>query len=297
MIELLQSSPGFFTGSALLLGLVIGSFLNVVIHRLPLMMQRGWRQECRAIFPDQIPESEEDNEPYNLRVPRSACVKCGHKISALENIPVVSYLFLKGKCSGCGNPISVRYPVIELATGIMTATVAWHFGFGPEAGAAMLLTWALVALTGIDFDHQLLPDAITIPLLWLGLLLSLFHGQVQGTTLFIDPRSSLIGAMAGYLLLRGVYELFKLVTGKEGMGFGDFKLLAALGAWLGWKLLPLIIMLSAVVGALVGVALIVFRRHGREVPIAYGPYLAAAGWVALLWGEGLVTAYLRAFAF
>ncbi len=296
MLELLQSSPLAFAALSLALGLLIGSFLNVVIYRLPLMMQRDWRLECRALFPDQIPETGPDAGPFNLLVPRSACPHCGHKITAFENVPVLSYLFLRGRCSGCKAHISLRYPVIELVTGITTAVVAWHFGFGAEAAAAMLLSWSLIALTVIDLDHQLLPDSITQPLLWLGLLISLFHGRVAADTLFIDPQTSLIGAIAGYLLLRGVYQLFKLATGKEGMGFGDFKLLAALGAWLGWQFLPLIIMLSAVVGACVGLALMVFRRHGREVPIAFGPYLAAAGWVALIWGEELVAAYLTTIA-
>ncbi len=296
MIDILQSSPVLFASISLALGLLIGSFLNVVIYRLPLMMQRDWRQECRALFPEAIPDDEEKQAPFNLLVPRSACPHCGHRITALENIPLVSYLMLKGQCAGCGTRISLRYPVIELLTGATSCAVAWHFGFGLEAGAAMLLSWALITLTVIDLDHQLLPDAITMPLLWFGLFLSLFHGRVPGDTLFIDPETSLIGALAGYLLLRGVYELFKLATGKEGMGFGDFKLLAALGAWLGWQLLPLIIMLSAVVGALAGLSLMIFRKHGREVPIAYGPYLAAAGWVALIWGEDLLTVYLRNIA-
>ena len=298
-----------FAGTALLLGLLVGSFLNVVIHRLPQMMQRGWRTDSVAFLrEEQAPASVDaeeyrrvmqafvganDEQPYNLVVPGSACPACGHTIRAWENIPLISYLFLRGRCAGCKTPISLRYPTIELVTGIMTAAVAWHFGFGLEAAAAMLLSWCLIALTVIDFDHQLLPDSITLPLMWLGLAMSLLHGRIEASTLFISPQASIIGALAGYLLLRTVYELFKLATGKQGMGFGDFKLLAALGAWLGWKLLPLIIMLSAVVGAIVGIALMVFRRHGREVPIAYGPYLAAAGWVALLWGENLVNAYLR----
>ncbi len=288
----MQSSPGVFTGVALLLGLLVGSFLNVVIYRLPLMMQRGWRQECQALFPEALPVADADKETFNLIVPRSACPSCGHRISALENIPLVSFLVLRGKCAGCNAAISPRYPAIELLTGVLSAACAWHFGFGLEAAAAIVLTWSLITLTMIDFDHQLLPDSITLPLLWLGLAMSLLHGHVNASTLFVDPGSSLIGAIAGYLLLRGVYELFKLATGKEGMGFGDFKLLAALGAWLGWKMLPLIIILSAVVGALVGIALMLFRRHGREVPIAYGPYLAAAGWVALIWGEELMRGYL-----
>ncbi len=297
MIDLLQTSPGTFAGAMMVLGLLVGSFLNVVIHRLPIMMQRGWRADCRSIFPDELSADPADEQAYNIVTPRSACPACGHQITALENIPLVSYLWLRGKCSGCGAAISPRYPAIELLSALMSAFVAWHFGFGPEAAMALVLTWSLIALTMIDFDHQLLPDSITLPLLWLGLAMSLFHEVVETTTLFVDPRTSIIGAIAGYGLLRGVYELFKLVTGKEGMGFGDFKLMAALGAWLGWQMLPLIIILSAVVGALTGIFLMVFRRHGREVPIAYGPYIAAAGWVALIWGADLVRAYLQAIGF
>ncbi len=296
MINLLQASPALFTGVIFLLGLLVGSFLNVVIHRLPIMMQRGWRQECRTLFPAELGSAADDEQPYNLVAPRSACPSCGHAISALENIPLLSYLVLRGKCRGCGVSIGLRYPLVELTCGIASAVVAWHFGFGWETAAALLLTWSLLALTMIDFDHQLLPDSITLPLLWIGLGLSLFHGRVEADTLFVTSQTSIVGAIAGYGLLRMVYELFKLATGKEGMGFGDFKLLAALGAWLGWQMLPLIIVLSAVVGALVGIALLVFARHGRSVPIAYGPYLAAAGWVALLWGQELMHAYLRAFA-
>lgn len=300
-------------GLSLVLGLLIGSFLNVVIYRLPLMMQRDWRRECIEFlrgepapagtsaeeyqaFLQQL-GNEAKPEPFNLVLPPSACPGCGHVIRAWENIPLLSYLILRGRCAGCGRRISPRYPAIELLTGAMSAVVAWHFGFGLEAAAAMLLSWCLVALTMIDFDHQLLPDSITLPLLWLGLALSLFHESVAAGTLFVSPRDSIIGALAGYLILRGVYQLFKLITGKEGMGFGDFKLLSALGAWLGWQLLPLIILLSAVVGAVAGIAAMLVRGHGRGAAIAYGPYLAAAGWVALLWGEELVQTYLRLVSF
>ncbi|NNF50901.1 MAG: prepilin peptidase [Gammaproteobacteria bacterium] len=307
MIELLQSSPGVFVSVALIFGLLIGSFLNVVIYRLPVMMQRAWRADCITYLSNQEPApgidkpeydrlfgalaDATDQSPFNLVFPRSACPSCGHAIRSWENVPLLSYLFLRGRCAQCRTTISPRYPAIELITGLASAAIAWRFGFGVEAAVAMLLSWSLIALTMIDFDHQLLPDSITLPLLWLGLGLSLFHDSVTASVLFISPRDSIIGAIAGYALLRGVYELFKLVTGKEGMGFGDFKLLAALGAWLGWKLLPLIIMLSAVVGAAVGIGLMVFKRHGREVPIAYGPYLAAAGWVALMWGDELMRFY------
>ncbi len=309
MIELLQSSPGVFIGVSFVVGLLIGSFLNVVIHRLPVMMRRGWRADCLGFLKNEAPaggiskeeyqrlltaiSGDANPEPYNLVVPGSACPACGHVIRAWENIPVLSYLFLRGRCAGCRASISPRYPLIELTTGVMSAIVAWHFGFSLEAAAAILLSWSLITLTMIDFDHQLLPDSITLPLVWLGLGMSLFHDRVDADTLFVSPQDSIIGAVAGYALLRGVYQLFKLITGKEGMGFGDFKLLAALGAWMGWQLLPLIIMLSAVVGAVVGISMMIFRRHSREVPIAYGPYLAAAGWVALLWGEELVHTYLR----
>ena len=294
---------------SLVLGLLIGSFLNVVIHRLPVMMQRGWRADCLNYLKSEEPASgvskaeyakllaaltnDTDQEPYNLVVPGSACPSCGHAIRSWENIPLISYLFLRGRCAQCSTNISFRYPAIELLTGLASAAVAWRFGFGIEAAAAMLLSWSLIALTMIDFDHQLLPDSITLPLLWLGIGMSLFHGSVSANVLFVSPSDSIIGAIAGYALLRGVYQIFKFATGKEGMGFGDFKLLAALGAWLGWKLLPLIIMLSAIVGAAVGIGLMVFRRHGRDIPIAYGPYLAAAGWVALMWGEELLRTYLE----
>lgn len=289
MLELMQASPATFIVVAGVVGLLVGSFLNVVIHRLPIMMQRGWQEECALLNnqePPQLPK-------YNLVVPRSACPKCEHQITALENIPVISYLFLRGKCSGCGAPISARYPLVELFTGIATAAVAWRFGAGYEAMAAIVLTWALIALSGIDFDTQLLPDSITMPLLWLGLLLSLGHQTIPAQTLFVSPSNAIIGGAAGYLSLWSVYQLFKLATGKEGMGFGDFKLLAVLGAWLGWIYLPMVILLSAVVGAIVGISLIVFTKHGREVPIPFGPYLAAAGWVALVFGEPILKAYIE----
>ncbi|MEM7083687.1 MAG: A24 family peptidase [Pseudomonadota bacterium] len=289
MLELMQQSPTTFIVVAGLVGLLVGSFLNVVIHRLPIMMKREWEAECAALRGETPPEQT----PYNLVVPRSACPHCGHMITALENIPVVSYLFLRGKCANCRTPISIRYPLVELFTGIATALVAWRFGAGVEALAAIALTWALIALSGIDFDTQLLPDSITQPLLWLGLLLTLWHGEVDAQRLFISPTNAIMGAAAGYLSLWSVYQLFKLATGKEGMGYGDFKLLAVLGAWLGWVYLPMVILLSAVVGAVVGIALIVLARHGREVPIPFGPYLAAAGWVALMFGEPLLAFYAR----
>lgn len=282
LINLLEHNPAFFTGTVFVLGLLVGSFLNVVIHRLPLMMERGWQAQCK----DYLGESLAEQAPLTLAKPASHCPHCGHKIRFYENIPVLSYLWLRGKCSSCRQAISIRYPLIELLTAIMSAVIAWHYGFGWQAGTALLLTWALIALSMIDADHQLLPDAITLPFLWLGLTLSLFP-------VFADMRSSLIGAIAGYLSLWTVYQLFKLLTGKEGMGFGDFKLLALLGAWLGWQSLPMIILLSSVVGAVFGGAMIAIQGRDRAQPIPFGPYLAIAGWIAMLWGERISSAYLR----
>ncbi len=268
--------------SAALLGLCVGSFLNVVIHRLPKMMEREWQAECAELRGETASTAE---TPLSLARPRSRCPACGHVISAMENIPVISYLLLRGKCSGCGTRISPRYPLIELATGLLSAYVAWHLGPGMQTAGALLLLWSLIALAMIDFDTQLLPDSITLPLLWLGLLFNLF-----GT--FTPLHSAVIGAMAGYLSLWSIFWLFKLVTGKEGMGYGDFKLLAALGAWLGWSLLPTIILLSSLAGAVVGIFLIVAARRGRNIPIPFGPYLAAAGLIALLWGNQITRSYL-----
>ncbi len=267
-----------------LLGLVVGSFLNVVVHRLPIMMEKDWRAQCLE-FLDRQDQAEED-APLSLSKPGSRCPHCGHHIRIIENIPVLSYLFLKGRCSACGEPISIRYPLVELATCLLSLAVVWGFGLSGQAAAALLLTWALIALSLIDFDHKLLPDSITLPFLWLGLLLSLFG-------VFTDPRSAIIGAAAGYLSLWSVYHLFRLLTGKEGMGFGDFKLLALFGAWLGWQYLPQIIMLSSLVGAVVGVGLILLRGRDRNIPIPFGPYLAVAGWISLLWGEKINQAYLN----
>lgn len=273
--------PGGLAAIAGLLGLCIGSFLNVVIHRLPRMMERDWQMQCA----DLRNEAFEPGETLNLAIPRSRCPACGHAIGALENIPVLSYLFLRGRCAGCQAPISPLYPLVEAFTGLLSAYLAWHFGPTWQVLGALCLAWALIALTFIDFDTQLLPDSITLPLIWLGLLFNLFGA-------FTDLGSAVIGAMAGYLSLWSVYWLFKLATGKEGMGYGDFKLLAALGAWLGWEMLPAIILLSSLVGAVVGITLIVLARHGRNVPIPFGPYLAAAGIIALLWGRQLTQAYL-----
>jgi len=285
MLALLESSPLAFIILAGIIGLLVGSFLNVVIHRLPKMMEREWQQQC-AELNGQIIEA---SPSYNLIVPRSACPHCNHAISALENIPVISYLFLRGKCAGCAASISPRYPIVEAVSGLLSAYAAWHFGFGLASIAAIILVWALIALTFIDFDTQLLPDSITLPLLWLGLLLNL-NGA------FTSLPNALIGAVAGYLILWSVYWAFKLTTGKEGMGYGDFKLLAALGAWLGWTMLPLIILLSSLVGAVVGVALIIFAKHGRNIPIPFGPYLAGGGLIALFWGPALTQGYLQLLA-
>ena len=291
MIALLSGSPPTFIGVCLLLGLLVGSFLNVVIHRVPLMLDRQWRRQCLELDGKAAP----DETPFNLIVPRSACPACKAPITALQNIPVLSYLFLRGRCAGCGKPIGVRYPLVETLTGLASALVAWRFGFGWAAGAGLALTWFLVALTFIDVDTQLLPDNLTLPLLWLGLLASLLLPGAPGATLPVDLRSSVIGAMAGYLSLWSVYQAFRLLTGKEGMGYGDFKLLAALGAWLGWQMLLPIVLAAAAVGALVGIVLIALRRTDRGVPMAFGPFLAAAGYFMLLFGHDLVERYLALY--
>ncbi len=285
LFQLLESSPLIFTGVCAVLGLLVGSFLNVVIHRLPKMLERDWHAQCAELRG----EETAPGEPYNLLTPRSACPHCHHAISALENIPVLSYLLLRGKCRGCGAAISLRYPVIEAISGILCGFAAWHFGFGLAAVGAILLIWALLALTAIDFDTQLLPDDITLPLIWIGLLFNLY-----GT--FTTLHDAVLGAIAGYIALWAVYWLFKLATGKEGMGYGDFKLLAALGAWLGWQLLPLIIILSSLVGAVIGITLIVAVKRGRDIPIPFGPYLAGGGLIALFWGQTLTQNYLQLLA-
>lgn len=282
MIALL-ADPAVFALAAGLLGLMVGSFLNVVIHRLPIMMERDWALQCAELRGETPPAFE----PLTLAKPRSRCPQCGHPIAALENIPIISWVLLRGRCKGCAAPISLRYPLIEALTGLLFGLAAWHFGFSAAGLCALVLVAALIALTGIDFDTQLLPDDITLPLLWIGLALNAF-------SVYTDLKSAVIGAMAGYLALWTVYWGFKLTTGKEGMGYGDFKLLAALGAWLGWQMLPLTILLSSLVGAAVGIGLMVFARHNRNVPIPFGPYLAAAGIIALIWGKPLTRAYLGA---
>ncbi len=270
-----------------LFALLVGSFLNVLIHRLPVMLERSWQQEYQDYF------AQSDNpplpaEPYNLFLPRSACPHCGHQITALENIPLLSWLFLKGRCSACHHPISIRYPLVELLCALASLAVAAYYPPGWALVGALLLTWVLLALTFIDFDKLLLPDQLTLPLLWVGLLLNI-SGQ------YVSLTDAVIGAVAGYMVLWSIYWAFKLLTGKEGMGYGDFKLLAALGAWLGWQSLPLILILSSCVGAMLGIALVVMKRQHQEKPMPFGPYLAIAGWIALLWGEPLTRWYLGLF--
>jgi leader peptidase (prepilin peptidase) / N-methyltransferase len=293
VVELLASSPALFIGSCLVLGLLVGSFLNVVIYRLPIILDRQWREQCAELHNTQAPQAA---EPFNLVVPRSACPSCKAPITALQNIPVLSYLVLRGRCASCGARISVRYPIIEALTGILSAAVAWKYGYGWPTAAAIVLTWFLIALTFIDVDTQLLPDSMTLPLVWIGLLMSLWGPQAGGPPIPVDMRSSIIGAIAGYLSLWSVYHLFRLLTGKEGMGYGDFKLFAALGAWLGWKMLLPIILFAAAVGSVVGIAMLAFRGQSRSTPIAFGPFLAAAGWLVLMFGPEIVTAYFGMFS-
>ena len=283
LIDFLASHALAFVLCVLLLGLLIGSFLNVVIHRLPAMMMRDWQEQAREAL--SLP-AEPKGPVFNLILPNSRCPHCSHEIRAWENIPVVSYLALGGKCSSCKAPISKRYPLVELACGLLSAYVAWHFGFSWQAAAFLVLTWGLLAMSMIDVDHQLLPDALVLPLLWLGLILN-------SQSLFASLEDALWGAVAGYMSLWSVYWLFKLVTGKEGMGHGDFKLLAMLGAWGGWQVLPLTILLSSLVGAILGVIMLRLRNQDTATPIPFGPYLAIAGWIALLWGDQITATYLQ----
>jgi leader peptidase (prepilin peptidase) / N-methyltransferase len=295
-----SANAALFAASVFVLGLVVGSFLNVVIYRLPIMLEREWRAQAAefsaaspgAAATSNVASAEPLEVPFTLSVPRSACPACKAPISAWQNIPVFSWLALRGRCANCKTRISARYPVVELATGLLSAWVAYRFGFGVPAACGIVISWALIALTGIDIDHQLLPDSITLPLLWSGLLASVVFGAA-GNALPVPPRDAIIGAAAGYLSLWLVFHAFRLVTGKEGMGYGDFKLFAALGAWLGWKLLPLIILLSAATGAVLGILMIVLRGRDRTAPIPFGPYLAAAGWIAMMYGDGLVNGYLH----
>ncbi len=285
-LELL-SQPVFYLTFVGIAGLMVGSFLNVVIYRLPIMMQREWRKDCVEYLSLDAAtyQNPAEAEPFNLLLPPSRCPQCQAPIKPHQNIPVLSYLLLKGRCANCDAAIPARYPAIEAFTGLLSVIVAWHFGFTGHTVLGLLLTWSLIALSFIDIDHQLLPDSITLPLTWLGLLLSLSNW-------FTDAHASIIGAVAGYLFLWGVYHVFKLTTGKEGMGFGDFKLLALFGAWLGWQYLPQIVLMSTLAGALLGTAMIVFGNQERSKPIPFGPYLAIAGWIALLWGQQINQLYV-----
>ncbi len=304
MLALLAASPGLLIGVCLVLGLLVGSFLNVVVHRVPIMLNREWAAQC-----EELAGREPAAQPkYNLIAPRSACPSCQAPITAAQNIPVISWLVLRGRCANCQAPISARYPLVELLTGLMSAAVAWKFGYGAPLAMALGITWTLIALTFIDLDTQLLPDSLTQPLLWAALLASLWSaapgatdsaaglsGSSLAAVLPVDPRTALIGAIAGYLSLWSVFHLFRLVTGKEGMGYGDFKLLAALGAWLGWQMILPIVLMSAMVGAIVGIVLIARYGRDRQVPMAFGPYLAAAGWIMLMFGHEIVDRYLGLF--
>jgi leader peptidase (prepilin peptidase)/N-methyltransferase len=294
LIQVLQNQAVTLAAVCALLGLVVGSFLNVVVHRLPKMLERDWDGQAADVLEHKGLHDVakklrgSDAQRYNLMTPASTCPHCGHKIRAYENIPILSYVFLRGRCSSCKSPITIRYPIVEAISGILAGYIGWRFGLTWAMAGALIFAWALIALTAIDIDTQLLPDDITLPLLWLGLLLNLNNG-------FTPLSSAVIGTVTGYLSLWAVYWLFKLTTGKEGMGYGDFKLLGAIGAWLGWKMLPVVILLSSLVGACVGIALIVFARHGRNTPIPFGPYLAAAGLIALFWGEAINRTYLQLF--
>ena len=285
IIVLFQSLPWAFYSAILFLGLCVGSFLNVVAYRLPLMMERDWKSECHAFLELEPPKIDKRLAVINLATPTSACPNCGHNLRAWENIPVISYLLLRAKCSSCKTNISAQYPIVEFLTGVTSLVVAYKFGVTLQTVAALFFTWALIALTLIDLKKQLLPDSITMPLLWLGIFISLFN-------VFTDLKSSVIGAIAGYLILWSVFHLFKLLTKKDGMGYGDFKLLSALGAWVGFSYLPQIILISSVVGSIAGISMLILGKTKQQQPIPFGPYLAVAGWIALLWGEQINTSYL-----
>lgn len=291
MLELIRESAPLFIAVVFAFSLLIGSFLNVVIHRLPIMMEREWREQARELA-DTPPETDLPEGRFDLLVPSSHCPSCGALISGWQNIPVISYLLLRGRCANCKSSISARYPLVEFMTAVLAATTAWHFGPGWEALLAIVLTMTLLSITMIDAGTQLIPDAIVLPLMWLGLAMSLFHPLPGANTLFIEPSDAVVGAMAGYLSLWSVFWLFKLVTGKDGMGYGDFKLLAALGAWLGWQQLPMIILMSAVVGVALNVGMIITRGKDRSIPIPFGPYLAGAGWITMIWGETIKNTYI-----
>jgi leader peptidase (prepilin peptidase) / N-methyltransferase len=294
---LYAANPLLLAGSVFVLGLVVGSFLNVVIYRLPIILEREWQAQARELLPSADSSATTITaaqlERFSLSTPRSACPHCKAPIKAWQNIPVISWLLLRGRCGGCKAKISLRYPLVELSTGLLSAWVAWHFGFSAAAACALVVTWALIALTGIDVDHQLLPDSITLPLLWAGLLTAAVIGARTGVSLPVAVRDAVIGAAAGYTSLWLVFHAFRLITGKEGMGYGDFKLFAALGAWLGWKVLPLIILLSAGTGAVLGILMILLKGRDRAAPIPFGPYLATAGWLAMMYGDSLINGYLR----
>ncbi len=292
MLDLIANNSTVLIVLSIVLGLLVGSFLNVVIYRVPVMLQRDWRQQCCEFLELDEKEFSKDDptakyKTFNLVKPDSHCPQCNAPVRAWQNIPILSYVLLRGKCAGCQKPISMRYPIIELVTGLLSGVVAWQFGATWLALAFLLLTWSLISLTMIDFDHQLLPDNITLPLLWLGLLV---NALLPGTT--VSAADSVLGAIIGYMSLWSLYWVFKMLTGKEGMGYGDFKLLAALGAWMGWQSLLLIVILSSLVGAIVGIALLLFRGRDRNIPIPFGPYLAGAGFIAMLWGDALNRLYV-----
>ncbi len=296
LLDALSASPTFFIVAVVVLGLLVGSFLNVVIYRVPVMLEREWQQQCAQLAGESAPAEPAPSQPrFNLIVPRSTCPKCKAPITALQNIPVVSYLILRGRCARCAAPISPRYPLIEALTGVLSGLVAWKFGYGAAALAALVLTWFLIALTFIDVDTQLLPDSMTLPLVWLGLATSALLPEDYRSSLPVNLHDSVIGAMAGYLSLWSIYHLFKLLTGKEGMGYGDFKLLAAIGAFLGWRLLLPTVLCAAAVGAVIGIVILTLKGKGRGVPIAFGPFLSAAGWLMMMWGRELLAGYLGLF--
>jgi leader peptidase (prepilin peptidase) / N-methyltransferase len=298
LLDALSASPAFFISVVLVLGLLVGSFLNVVIYRVPVMLEREWRAQCAELAQGNgVPAVAAAAGPrFNLVVPRSTCPKCQAPITALQNIPVISYLVLRGRCAHCAAPISARYPLIEALTGVLSALVAWKFGYGAPALVALVLTWFLIALTFIDVDTQLLPDSMTLPLVWLGLAASAFLGSDPRLTLPVNLHDSVVGAIAGYLSLWSIYHLFKLLTGKDGMGYGDFKLLAAIGAFLGWRMVLPTVLGAAAVGAVAGIAILSLKGKGRNVPIAFGPFLSASGWLMLMWGNDLLAAYMGLFA-
>jgi leader peptidase (prepilin peptidase)/N-methyltransferase len=302
LAALYDHNPALLAGTAFIFGLVVGSFLNVVIYRLPIILERDWRaQAAELLSPVEAPDAGASPSPaapaaadrLSLSTPGSACPACKAPIKAWQNIPVVSWLLLRGRCAACKAPISLRYPLVELVTGLLSAWVAWHFGFSAATACGLLVTWSLIALTGIDIDHQLLPDGITLSLMWAGLLAAVIVGPQAGSSLPVTAHDALIGAASGYVSLWLVFHAFRLITGKEGMGYGDFKLFAALGAWLGWEILPLVILLSAFTGAVVGISMILLRRRVRTAPMPFGPYLAAAGWIAMMYGDVLIDTYLR----